>query len=137
MTVTCTQDIFRCKILITCVHFDFYSFLDWRWFPSQKPYEILYHRQIVKYFGDNLSESSPFSIHRLVNIGKESGKLPGDWYGPASVAHVLRYGLWYLHLCQIYQFQPILYEHCKLTSQTFQPFFLSKVCKTDTMTYKI
>lgn len=48
------------------------------------------HRKIIKWFGDKPSHNSPLSIHTLVEIGTTSGKQPGDWYGPAFVAHLLR-----------------------------------------------
>ena len=53
--------------------------------------ESIYHHQIIRFFGDLPGMECPFSIHRLVEIGVESGKQAGDWYGPASVAYVLRY----------------------------------------------
>uniref|UniRef100_A0A8D8J318 Cysteine protease n=4 Tax=Culex pipiens TaxID=7175 RepID=A0A8D8J318_CULPI len=71
----------------------------WRWDPSQEglrlnfdslQYEDGIHRKIIRWFGDTSSRTSPFSIHTLVALGKEAGKKPGDWYGPGSVAHLLR-----------------------------------------------
>jgi cysteine protease ATG4 len=65
-------------------------FTDWRWHLHQRKYDVVFHHQIIKFFGDLPSDECPFSIHRLVQIGATSGKKPGDWYGPASVAYVLR-----------------------------------------------
>ena len=44
---------------------------------------------IIKWFGDQPTPHSPFSIHSLVSLGTLTGKRAGDWYGPASVAHLL------------------------------------------------
>ncbi|KAG8232565.1 hypothetical protein J437_LFUL008703 [Ladona fulva] len=70
---------------------------DWRWRPEINPssqhryfLEDSVHRRIIKWFGDSASRNSPLSIHALVGLGESSGKRPGDWYGPASVAHLLR-----------------------------------------------
>jgi len=48
------------------------------------------HRKIIKWFGDNGTGNSPFSIHTLVSLGTATGKKVGDWYGPGSVSHLLR-----------------------------------------------
>ncbi|XP_019524928.3 cysteine protease atg4da [Aedes albopictus] len=70
---------------------------NWRWdastdnFRMNSPnYEDNIHRKIIRWFGDTSSRASPFSIHTLVALGKETGKKPGDWYGPGSVAHLLK-----------------------------------------------
>ncbi|XP_064625666.1 cysteine protease ATG4D-like [Lineus longissimus] len=64
---------------------------DWRWHAPQTFEQEAYHRQIVKWFGDLPSDHSPFSVHRLVRFGERClNKKPGDWYGPSSVAHIMK-----------------------------------------------
>ena len=48
------------------------------------------HRKIVRWFGDQVSKNSPFSIHAMVELGKTSGKKVGEWYGPGAVAHLIK-----------------------------------------------
>ena len=56
--------------------------------------------QILRWFDDSAGLSAPFSLHTLVDIGTRAGKNVGDWYGPSSVAYVLREALdwWVLKL---------------------------------------
>ena len=49
--------------------------------------------QILRFFNDEQSDHSPFSLHQLVNIGEGNGHRAGDWYGPSTVAHILRYSI--------------------------------------------
>ncbi|KAL7020612.1 hypothetical protein ACKWTF_011587 [Chironomus riparius] len=65
----------------------------WRFDPNSQlsqTTEDHIHRKILRWFGDQESKTSPFSIHKMVELGKKNGKKVGEWYGPGSVAHVLK-----------------------------------------------
>lgn len=63
---------------------------NWRVYSEQRPEDMAFYREIIRWFGDYPSDKMPFSLHRLVELGTSVGKMPGDWYGPASVAHIFR-----------------------------------------------
>lgn len=81
-----SKNVHHIYILSIC----FYLFSEWRLFNHQSKEQELYHKQIIRWFSDFPSDQSPFSIHALVRLGEKTGKRPGDWYGPASVAHILK-----------------------------------------------
>ena len=58
----------------------------WKW-NSENKREKAYTR-ILELFEDNADK--PYSIHNLAITGAES-KPVGQWHGPNTVAHVLRY----------------------------------------------
>ena len=43
---------------------------------------------LLQLIQDNIV-NSPLSLHAITEIGKEYGKLPGDWYSPATICLVL------------------------------------------------
>jgi len=75
----------------------------WRLFDPQDRKQEAFHRQIIKWFGDSPSDLSPFSVHRLVKVGRTLGKKAGDWYGPSSVAYIAREAM-----LSAYSFNPLL-----------------------------
>ncbi|XP_052271525.1 cysteine protease ATG4D-like [Dreissena polymorpha] len=84
---------------------------DWRVHHQTKDQETFY-RTIIQWFGDSPSDQCPFSIHRLAEIGKSFGKQPGEWYGPSSVAYILRDAL---HKAAMSQ--PVLKQVCMYVAQ--------------------
>ncbi|CAL1267722.1 unnamed protein product [Larinioides sclopetarius] len=63
---------------------------DWRISPDQPPEKKQLYKMILRWFGDTLSDNSPFSLHHLVSLGENYGRKAGDWYGPTHAAQVLR-----------------------------------------------
>ncbi|XP_072172805.1 uncharacterized protein [Diadema setosum] len=85
---------------------------EWNIYKQQTPETQAYHRQIIRWFGDQPLDMSPFSVHRLVSIGQLNGKKVGDWYGPASVAHILKEAMDDAH-----ELNPLLGQVCIYVAQ--------------------
>ncbi|XP_070195605.1 cysteine protease ATG4D-like [Littorina saxatilis] len=85
---------------------------DWKVYSEQKPEDLAFYREIIRWFGDHPSDKMPFSLHRLVELGTSVGKMPGDWYGPASVAHIFRDAMDKAHASL-----PILSDICVYVAQ--------------------
>lgn len=58
---------------------------DWIWNSSLSN---MTHKRILKLFEDR--KSSPYSIHQIALMGVSEGKAVGQWFGPNTVAQVLR-----------------------------------------------
>lgn len=56
---------------------------------SRSDYEkYLKYRQILKLFADR--KTAPYSIHQIALMGACEGKNVGEWFGPNTVAQVLK-----------------------------------------------
>lgn len=63
------------------------SFLgrDWRWDPDKRDIDYL---KILRMFEDK--RSAPYSIHQIALMGVSHGKQVGEWFGPNTIAQVLK-----------------------------------------------
>ncbi|XP_050400185.1 cysteine protease atg4da [Patella vulgata] len=101
-----------CQCLIAQALIQHFLGRDWRIYDNQQRDQEVFHREIIRWFSDIATDNSPFSIYKLVEIGKKNGKEPGDWYGPASVAHIFRDAL--TKACRTI---PLLSELCIYVAQ--------------------
>jgi len=51
---------------------------------------VMQYSQIVTWFLDRSNQSSPFSIHQIATEGERYDKKIGEWFGPSTIAAVLR-----------------------------------------------
>ncbi|XP_026687250.1 cysteine protease ATG4A-like [Diaphorina citri] len=58
---------------------------DWQWNVNSKEEAYL---KILKMFEDR--RTAPYSIHQIALTGASEGKAVGEWFGPNTVAQVLR-----------------------------------------------
>jgi len=47
-------------------------------------------QEIVRWFADTSDKDAPFSIHAIAQAGVRFGKAIGEWFGPSTIANVLR-----------------------------------------------
>lgn len=59
---------------------------DWVWTPDIKDETYL---KVLRMFEDH--KLATFSLHIISQLGVDEGKPIGEWYGPNTVAQVLRY----------------------------------------------
>lgn len=58
---------------------------DWRWTPETRSSTYL---NILKRFEDR--RAAPYSIHQIALMGASEGKDVGQWFGPNTIAQVLK-----------------------------------------------
>jgi cysteine protease ATG4 len=57
---------------------------------KNKNHYSLAHKDILSMFLDQPNKECYFSIHKIVHLGLQYGKKPGDWYGPETISYVIR-----------------------------------------------
>ncbi|KAF0539367.1 peptidase C54 [Gigaspora margarita] len=63
---------------------------DWRLHNDQKESDKFIYRKILRWFMDGPEPEQYYSIHNIARTGIALDKKIGDWFGPATVAHVLK-----------------------------------------------
>ncbi|VVC26697.1 Hypothetical protein CINCED_3A005857 [Cinara cedri] len=58
---------------------------DWRWDPDKRDIDYL---KILRMFEDK--KNAPYSIHQIALMGVSYGKQVGEWFGPNTIAQVLK-----------------------------------------------
>nr|XP_039258263.1 uncharacterized protein LOC120334826 [Styela clava] len=64
---------------------------DWRWFQNWNKHLQHLHRNIISLFIDH--PDCPLSIQCLSQTGRMFGNIPGNWYGPNTVAYIMQQAL--------------------------------------------
>lgn len=61
---------------------------DWRWSPKGLETNPEVYTKILKLFQDR--DDCLYSIHRIVQTGRDEGKSVGEWFGPNTIAQALK-----------------------------------------------
>jgi cysteine protease ATG4 len=62
---------------------------DWRLKESSKEH-LRAHRKVLSWFREGSDGRTPFSLHKLIEVARHHGNQPGQWFGPAQVAVMIR-----------------------------------------------
>lgn len=63
---------------------------NWRLSKGKNKHYSLAHKDILVYFLDLPNINCDFSIHRIVQLGMQYSRIPGDWYGPETISLILK-----------------------------------------------
>ncbi|KAI9297231.1 hypothetical protein K502DRAFT_323397 [Neoconidiobolus thromboides FSU 785] len=63
---------------------------DWRLKDNKDEKVGIKYKKILSWFLDEMSINSPYSIHRIALLGKQYKKEIGDWFGPHTMALVIK-----------------------------------------------
>ena len=61
---------------------------NWRWTQNQSLAEDLQYKEVLKLFEDK--KTCIYSIHQIAQMGASEGKPVGTWFGPNTIAQVLK-----------------------------------------------
>jgi len=61
---------------------------DWRWSPQGLESNPDVYNRILRLFQDK--DESTYSIHNIVRVGQQEGKVVGEWFGPNTIAQALK-----------------------------------------------
>lgn len=61
---------------------------DWRWSPCGFELNPEVYAKILKLFQDK--EICPYSIHNIIRVSQQEGKVVGEWFGPNTIAQALK-----------------------------------------------
>lgn len=60
------------------------------WRLQENSCELSTHRSIIELFNDHSEPLGPLSIHKMIEISKNYGKKAKDWFGPATMACIIK-----------------------------------------------
>jgi cysteine protease ATG4 len=61
---------------------------DWRWTQNDTIQSNLQYREVLKLFQEK--KNCIYSIHQIAQMGVSEGKTVGQWFGPNTIAQVLK-----------------------------------------------